>query len=97
MKSGENRCDNETRAQLSCGGSGADATHNRTAKRVVVDVLARDRGDASGNRFGARLPFELDGSLRGVFIDNDRTADPHGRSVDAEQNLLFLNSGDDRC
>jgi hypothetical protein len=32
----------------------------------------------SGNGFGALLGFELDGSLRGTFIDDDRIADPRG-------------------
>jgi DNA-binding beta-propeller fold protein YncE len=42
------------------------------------------------------LAFELDGSLRGTFIDDARIADPRGLAVDPNENLLFLNSGTDR-
>jgi DNA-binding beta-propeller fold protein YncE len=59
-------------------------------------LLVTSASGASGNGFGALLAFELDGSLRGTFIDDDRIADPRGLAVDAKQNLLFLNSGDDR-
>jgi hypothetical protein len=38
----------------------------------------------------------LDSSLRGTFIDDDRIADPRGLAFAGKQNLLFLNSGDDR-
>jgi len=59
-------------------------------------LLVTSASGASGNGFGALLAFKLDGSLRGTFIDDDRIADPRGLAVDAKQNLLFLNSGDDR-
>jgi len=59
-------------------------------------LLVASASGANGNGFGALLAFELDGSLRGTFIDDDRITDPHGLAVDAKQNLLFLNSGDDR-
>jgi len=59
-------------------------------------LLVTSASGASGNGLGALLAFELDGSLRGTFIDDDRIADPRGLAVDAKQNLLFLNSGDDR-
>jgi hypothetical protein len=51
---------------------------------------------ANGNGFGALLAFELDGTFRGRFIDDDRIADPRGLAVDPKENLLFLNSGADR-
>ena len=59
-------------------------------------LLVTSASGASGNGFGALLAFELDGSLRGTFIDDDRIADPRGLAVDAKENLLFLNSGADR-
>jgi hypothetical protein len=58
--------------------------------------LVTSASGASGNGLGALLAFELYGSLRGTFIDDHRIADPRGLAVDAKQNLLFLNSGDDR-
>jgi len=61
-----------------------------------MPLLVTSASGASGNGFGALLAFELDGSLRGTFIDDDRITDPRGLAVDAKQNLLFLNSGDDR-
>jgi len=51
---------------------------------------------ANGDGFGALLSFELDGTLRGTFIDDDRIVDPRGLAVDPNGNLLFLNSGADR-
>ena len=59
-------------------------------------LLVTSASGVNGDGFGALLAFELDGSLRGTFIDDDRIADPRGLAVDAKQDLLFLNSGDDR-
>ena len=61
-----------------------------------MPLLVTSASGASGNGFGALLAFELDGSLRGIFIDDDRIADPPGLAVDPKENLLFLNSGADR-
>jgi len=61
-----------------------------------MPLLVTSASGASGNGFGALLTFELDGSLRGTFIDDDRIADPRGLAVDPKENLLFLNSGADR-
>jgi len=61
-----------------------------------MPLLVTSASGASGNGFGALLAFELDGSLRGTFIDDDRIADPRGLAVDPKENLLFLNSGADR-
>jgi hypothetical protein len=55
-----------------------------------MPLLVTSASGASGNGFGALLAFELDGSLRGNFIDDDRTADPLGFAVDSKENLLFL-------
>jgi hypothetical protein len=59
-------------------------------------LLVTSASGVNGDGFGALLAFELGGSLHGTFIDYDRIADPRGLAVDAKQNLLFLNSGDDR-
>jgi hypothetical protein len=61
-----------------------------------MPLLVTSASGASGNGFGALLAFELDGSLRGTFIDDDRIADPRGLAVDPKENLLVLNSGADR-
>ena len=61
-----------------------------------MPLLVTSASGASGNGFGALLAFELDGTFRGTFIEDDRIADPRGLAVDAKENLLFLNSGADR-
>src|ERR1700685_2804117 len=61
-----------------------------------MSLLVTSASGAGGNGFGALLAFELDGSLRGTFIDDDRIADPRGLAVDPKENLLFLNSRADR-
>jgi hypothetical protein len=61
-----------------------------------MPLLVTSASGANGNGFGALLALELDGSLRGTFIDDDRIADPRGLAVDPKENLLFLNSGADR-
>src|SRR5271169_2217755 len=59
-------------------------------------LLVTSASGASGNGFGALLAFELDGTYRGTFIEDDRIADPRGLAVDPKENLLFVNSGADR-
>jgi hypothetical protein len=61
-----------------------------------MPLLVTSASGANGNGFGALLAFELDGTFRGRFIDDDRIADPRGLAVDPMENLLFLNSGADR-
>ena len=61
-----------------------------------MPLLVTSASGANGNGFGALLAFELDGSLLGTFLDDDRIADPRGLAVDPKENLLFLNSGADR-
>ena len=61
-----------------------------------MPLLVTSASGANGNGFGALLAFELDGSQRGTFIDDDRIADPRGLAVDPKENLLFLNCGTDR-
>jgi hypothetical protein len=66
------------------------------AETVAMLLLVTSASGANGNGFGALLSFELDGTLRGTFIDDDRIVDPRGLAVDPNEHLLFLNSGADR-
>src|SRR6478672_3894905 len=61
-----------------------------------MPLLVTSASGANGNGFGALLAFDLEGSLRGAFTDDDRVLDPRGVAVDPNENLLFLNSGADR-
>ena len=61
-----------------------------------MPLLVTSASGANGNGFGALLAFELDGTFRGPFIEDDRIRDPRGLAVDPMENLLFLNSGADR-
>src|SRR5260370_35157817 len=61
-----------------------------------MPLLVTSASGANGNGFGALLAFELDGTFRGPFIEDDRIGDPRGLAVDPMENLLFLNSGADR-
>src|SRR5271169_3816026 len=61
-----------------------------------MPLLVTSASGANGNGFGALLAFELDGTFRGPFIEDDRIGDPRGIAVDPMENLLFLNSGADR-
>jgi hypothetical protein len=61
-----------------------------------MPLLVTSASGANGKGFGALLSFELDGTFRGPFIEDDRIADPRGLAVDPKENLLFLNSGTDR-
>jgi hypothetical protein len=47
-----------------------------------MPLLVTSASGANGNGFGALLAFELDGRLRGNFIDDDRIGDPCGLAVD---------------
>ena len=61
-----------------------------------MPLLVTSASGANGNGFGALLTFELNGTLSGTFIDDDRIVDPRGLAVHPNENLLFLNSGADR-
>ena len=61
-----------------------------------MPLLVTSASGATGIGFGALLAFDLNGRLRGTFIDDDRVADPRGLAVDPNEHLLFLNSGADR-
>jgi hypothetical protein len=61
-----------------------------------MPLLVTSASGANGDGFGALLTFELDATLPGTFLDDDRIIDPRGLAVDPNENLLFLNSGADR-
>jgi len=61
-----------------------------------MPLLVTSASGTNGDGFGALLRFELDGSFRGPFIDDNRVTDPRGLAVDPKENLLFVNSGADR-
>jgi hypothetical protein len=61
-----------------------------------MPLLVTSASGANGNGFGALLAFELDGTLCGPFVKDDRIGDPRGLAVDPREDLLFLNSGADR-
>ena len=61
-----------------------------------MPLLVTSASGANGDGFGAVLSFELDGTFRGPFIDDNRVTDPRGLAVDPKENLLFVNSGADR-
>jgi len=62
-----------------------------------MPLLVTSASGANGNGFGALLAFELDGTFRGPFLEDDRIGDPRGLAVDPMENLLFLNSGPIAC
>jgi hypothetical protein len=39
---------------------------------VAMQLLVTSASGANGDGFGALLAFELDGTLRGTFVDDDR-------------------------
>src|SRR5271169_5822703 len=59
-------------------------------------ILVTSAAGVNGNGFGALLAFEPIGLQRGIFVVDDRIADPRGLAVDSKEDLLFLNSGADR-
>jgi hypothetical protein len=62
-----------------------------------MPLLVTSASGANGDGFGALLSFELDGTLRGTLIDDDRIVDPRGLAVDPNENLLFLKVGPIGC
>jgi DNA-binding beta-propeller fold protein YncE len=59
-------------------------------------LLVTSAAGVNGNGFGALLAFEPNGRPRGIFIVDDRIADPRGVAVDPNEDLLFLNIGANR-
>jgi hypothetical protein len=61
-----------------------------------MKILVTSAGAANGDGYGQLLAFSMDGTAQGVFSNDLRIVDPRGLRVNAEQQLLYVNSGDDR-
>jgi hypothetical protein len=61
-----------------------------------MPLLVSSASGTDGNGYGALLAFDLDGRSLGVFSGDNRINDPRGLSFEAAEELLFVNSGDDR-
>jgi DNA-binding beta-propeller fold protein YncE len=59
---------------------------------LLVTSAAGDNGDG----LGALLAFDGDGRSLGAFSNDRRIADPRGLAVNRAEELLYLNSGNDR-
>ena len=57
-------------------------------------LLVTSASGANGDGFGALLSFELNGTPRGAFIDDDRIADPRGLRF-APNGLLYCVARDE--
>ena len=55
-----------------------------------MPFLVTSASGANGDGFGALLTFELDGTLRGKFIDDDRIVDPRGLAQEPPSGLEKL-------
>jgi hypothetical protein len=61
-----------------------------------MKILVTSASSASGDGYGQLLAFSMDGTAQGVFSNDLRIVDPRGLCVHANQQLLYVNSGDDR-
>jgi hypothetical protein len=62
----------------------------------VTRLLVTSASGPNGNGYGALLGFGAEGELIGVFCDDDRITDPRGLSLHPSDDIVYLNSGDDR-
>jgi DNA-binding beta-propeller fold protein YncE len=62
----------------------------------VPRILVTSASGPNGNGYGALLSFGSDGSLVGEFCKDDRISDPRGLSHHPIEDIIYLNSGDDR-
>jgi outer membrane protein assembly factor BamB len=61
-----------------------------------MPLLVTSASGINGDGYGALLAFNRKGEPLGTFTDDTRIADPRGLAIDQKQELLFLNSGNDR-
>ena len=61
-----------------------------------MNIVVSSASGANGTGHGALLAFDLDGTFHGPFSGDDRIADPRGLAVNAQGQLLYVNSGADR-
>lgn len=61
-----------------------------------MPLLVTSASGVDGDGYGALLAFDPDGRPLGPFSTDTRIADPRGLAVEQTEQLLFLNSGNDR-
>ena len=61
-----------------------------------MKLLVTSASGANGDGYGQLLAFSMDGTAQGAFSNDSRIVDPRGLRVNANQQLLYVNSGDDR-
>ncbi|WP_341314567.1 hypothetical protein WN982_04420 [Paraburkholderia sp. IMGN_8] len=61
-----------------------------------MKILVTSASGANGDGYGQLLAFSMDGTAQGAFSNDLRIVDPRGLRVSANQQLLYVNSGDDR-
>jgi hypothetical protein len=61
-----------------------------------MKILVTSASGANGDGYGQLLAFSMEGTAQGAFSHDPRIVDPRGLRVNAERQLLYVNSGDDR-
>ncbi|CAB3809882.1 hypothetical protein [Paraburkholderia fynbosensis] len=61
-----------------------------------MKILVTSASGANGGGYSRLLAFTMDGVAQGAFSNDSRIVDPRGLRVDANRQLLYVNSGDDR-
>ncbi|WP_124897743.1 hypothetical protein [Burkholderia sp. Bp9017] len=61
-----------------------------------MKILVTSASGANGDGYGQLLAFSIDGAAQGAFSNDLRIVDPRGLRVNANRQLLYVNSGDDR-
>lgn len=61
-----------------------------------MKILVTSASGANGDGYGQLLAFSMDGTAQGAFSRDLRIVDPRGLRVNADRQLLYVNSGDDR-
>ena len=63
----------------------------------MTRILVTSASGADGDGYGTLLCFSAGGELAGPFSNDPRIADPRGLSLSPAGDLIYVNSGDDRC
>jgi hypothetical protein len=61
-----------------------------------MQLLVSSAKSTNGDGYGAILAFDLAGRASGTFCPDSRLTDPRGLCVHPKDNLLYVNSGNDR-
>jgi hypothetical protein len=62
----------------------------------MTQLVVTSASGPNRDGYGAVLNFAADGRLIGTFSDDNRVSDPRGLSLHPTEDLVYLNSGDDR-